>query len=77
MGNPYRRHTPSRRNSRRAQNWKLEPGAAHTCSNCKEVCPPHVVCPHCGFYDGKLVVAKKVKKGKGKKEGEQGGEQAA
>jgi large subunit ribosomal protein L32 len=30
------------------------------CSNCGETMRPHRVCPACGFYDGKEVVAKKA-----------------
>ncbi|MFA5138969.1 MAG: 50S ribosomal protein L32 [Elusimicrobiota bacterium] len=66
MPNPYRRHTRHRTRSRRAQNWRLEAGAMSVCSQCKEIKPPHQVCPHCGFYDGNLVVPKKEKKSKKK-----------
>lgn len=67
MPNPKRKHTRSRRDSRRSQNWKLEPVALSVCSNpqCGKLHPPHTVCPECGFYNGKLVVARKVKKEKG------------
>ena len=71
MPNPKRKHTRSRRDSRRSQNWKLEALSASGCSNCGGLRPPHTVCPHCGFYNGKLVVAPKQKKDKA---GEEGGE---
>ena len=29
---------------------------------------PHKVCPECGFYNGKLVVPRKVKKSKAKEQ---------
>jgi large subunit ribosomal protein L32 len=64
MPNPFRRHTRHRTRSRRAQNWRLEPGGACSCSHCHEVKPPHAVCPHCGFYNGQLVLPKKEKKSK-------------
>lgn len=73
MPNPYRKHTRHRRDSRRSANWRLEVGGLSRCSNCSEACPPHTVCPKCGFYDGKLVVAKKDKKKKKGAGEEQGG----
>ncbi|MBI5244532.1 MAG: 50S ribosomal protein L32 [Elusimicrobia bacterium] len=67
MPNPKRRHTRSRRDSRRASNWKLELGGLSVCPNkdCGRLKPPHSVCPHCGFYNGELIVARKEKKKKG------------
>ncbi|MEK7746555.1 MAG: 50S ribosomal protein L32 [Elusimicrobiota bacterium] len=70
MPNPKRKHTRSRRDSRRAANWKLETAGMSTCSHCGALRPPHQVCPHCGFYNGQLVVPKKEKKSKGKGKGE-------
>ncbi|MFA6092816.1 MAG: 50S ribosomal protein L32 [Elusimicrobiota bacterium] len=69
MPNPKRKHTRSRRDSRRSANWRLEPVSASTCSNCAKTHPPHCVCPHCGFYAGELVLPKREKKGKGKSGG--------
>ncbi|MEK7209443.1 MAG: 50S ribosomal protein L32 [Patescibacteria group bacterium] len=34
------------------------------CSNCKMPSLPHAVCASCGYYRGKQVVVKKVKKSK-------------
>ncbi|MDX8391615.1 MAG: 50S ribosomal protein L32 [Mariprofundaceae bacterium] len=31
--------------------------AMNECQNCGEVMRPHHVCPHCGFYKGREVVA--------------------
>jgi len=73
MPNPKRKHTRSRRDSRRAQNWKLDAVTASACPNCKNLRPPHVICPSCGWYNGKLVLAPKTKKGKAA-EGEGGTE---
>ena len=75
MPNPKRKHTRSRRDSRRAQNWKLDALSSSACPNkeCGKLRPPHTVCPHCGWYDGRIAVAPKVKnKTEG---GEQKGEQ--
>lgn len=64
MPNPKRKHTRSRRDSRRSANWKLELGSASVCAQCGEHHAPHRVC-RCGFYNGELVIARKVKKKKG------------
>lgn len=66
MPNPKRRHTRSRRDSRRAANWRLELGTPSVCKQCGGHHAPHRVCPHCGFYDGNLIVPKAVKEKKGK-----------
>lgn len=67
MPNPKRKHTRSRRDSRRAQNWKLDRIPLSVCSNpkCGKLHLPHTVCGECGFYNGRLVVAPKTKKSKG------------
>ena len=69
MPNPKRKFTRSRRDSRRAQNWKLELGGTSRCGQCGALRAPHRVCRSCGFYNGKLVVAAKVKKKKGPESG--------
>lgn len=72
MPNPKRKHTRSRRDSRRSANWKLETTAMAKCANpdCGRLRAPHTVCQHCGFYKGKIVLAPKQKKGSA-----EGGEQ--
>ncbi|MDR2437376.1 MAG: 50S ribosomal protein L32 [Endomicrobium sp.] len=62
MPNPKRKHTPHRRDCRRSANSKLNAPNAGKCPNCGVAKMPHMVCPECGFYNGKLIVAKKVKK---------------
>lgn len=69
MPNPKRKHTRARRDKRRSQNWKLEVKELSACGNCGTLRIPHRVCPSCGFYNGKLEVAKKAPKK------EEGGEQ--
>jgi large subunit ribosomal protein L32 len=41
------------------------------CTNpaCGKMRPPHTICPHCGFYNGQLVLAPKAKKKDQHKEG--------
>jgi len=75
MPNPKRKHTRSRRDSRRSANWKLELGQHSVCAQCGGHHPPHRICPHCGFYKGTLVLPKKEKKSK--KGGQEGGGEAA
>lgn len=62
MPNPKRKHTPHRRDCRRSANSKIEALNSNTCPNCGAPKMPHRVCPSCGFYNGKLIVPKKVKK---------------
>ncbi|MBM4424407.1 MAG: 50S ribosomal protein L32 [Chloroflexi bacterium] len=57
---PKRKHTKGRRNRRRSHDALTAPQLI-ACSNCGEMCRPHVVCPNCGRYDGREVVAKKEK----------------
>ena len=45
------------RDSRRA-NWKLTAPGLVECPQCHEQMRPHHVCPECGYYNGKQVIAK-------------------
>ncbi|MDR1952739.1 MAG: 50S ribosomal protein L32 [Elusimicrobiota bacterium] len=62
MPNPKRKHTPCRRDTRRSANSKLTAPNPGKCSNCGLMKMPHRICPECGFYDGQLIIPKKVKK---------------
>lgn len=62
MANPKKKHSPSRRDMRRAANWKLEPCNLNKCPQCGSPKIPHRVCNSCGFYNGELIVPKKEKK---------------
>lgn len=64
MPNPKRKHTPSRRDSRRASNWVVKALNFAKCPQCGEAKLPHHICPSCGFYNGELIMPKKVKKSK-------------
>ncbi len=66
MATVFRKHSRHRKGNRRSKNWHLSMTGESTCENCKKSRPPHTVCPHCGFYAGKLIIAKKVKKSKKK-----------
>lgn len=73
MPNPYRKHSPRRRDSRRSKNWTVHMVGTSGCKNCGSIHEPHTVCAHCGFYGGKLIVAAKAKKpAKGSQDGPTG-----
>jgi large subunit ribosomal protein L32 len=61
MPNPKRKHTPSRRDSRRSANWKLEMKSLSKCPQCGAFRLPHRICPSCGFYNGRIELPKKEK----------------
>lgn len=46
----------------RSANWKLSTPNMSECSQCHELKLSHVVCPKCGYYNGKPVVIAKEKK---------------
>jgi len=64
MANPKKKHSPSRRDSRRASNFKLELGSLSRCPNCAAARPPHRVCAACGFYGTTMIVPPKPPKKK-------------
>lgn len=55
---PKRRHSRTRGRKRRTH-WKLEAPNVISCKNCGQGRLSHHICPHCGFYDGRLVIEKK------------------
>jgi large subunit ribosomal protein L32 len=56
MPNPKKRHSKARRDKRRA-NWKIEAPNLSLCPQCRQPKMPHRVCPTCGFYNGKEIIA--------------------
>jgi len=56
MGVPKRRHSKTRKNMRRAQQKISAPGFI-LCPQCHEPKQPHRVCPECGYYKDKEVIA--------------------
>ena len=56
MAVPKRKVSPHRRGNRRAHD-SLTVEAHHECSNCGELKRPHNLCPHCGYYNGREVLA--------------------
>jgi large subunit ribosomal protein L32 len=62
-----RRHPKSRTGSRRST-WKASPVTLITCPQCKTRIVPHRVCPSCGYYAGREVIAVQSARPKKKKE---------
>ena len=58
MATPKHKTSKSRRNMRRSHD-ALEANSYQECPNCGELKRPHNVCPSCGHYDNRKVVAKK------------------
>lgn len=57
MPNPKRKHSKSRTGKRRAHDHLAAPTYGN-CPNCGKPRPPHIVCPECGFYRGRVVIEK-------------------
>lgn len=53
---PKKRTSRSSRDSRRSHHALSEPTLV-ACPQCKAMKPPHVVCPECGSYAGRQVIA--------------------
>ncbi|HOU93728.1 MAG TPA: 50S ribosomal protein L32 [Polyangiaceae bacterium] len=58
MAVPKRRKSSSRRDMRRAQHDKVEAPNLIPCPNCSAPMVAHRVCPSCGQYRGRVVLAK-------------------
>jgi large subunit ribosomal protein L32 len=56
MAVPKKKTSKARKNARRAH-WKLKPLALTPCPQCHRLKPQHRVCPNCGYYGGRVVVA--------------------
>lgn len=56
MAVPKRKTSPSRRNMRRSHH-ALTAVVPQECGNCGELKLSHHICPSCGFYDGREVIA--------------------
>ena len=59
MAQPKRRWSKARTGAKRST-WKLEHQNLVECKHCHELTMQHRVCPNCGYYDGKEVVAQKA-----------------
>jgi large subunit ribosomal protein L32 len=57
MGNPARKMSKAKRDSRRAQTFKVSAPGITECPQCHEMKLAHRVCKKCGYYKGKEVVS--------------------
>ena len=57
---PKRKYAVARRGERR-QHLKLDPVNMTECPTCHQMRLPHRVCPFCGHYRGRQVVAPKAR----------------
>jgi large subunit ribosomal protein L32 len=53
---PKKKTSQARRNQRRAHH-AIKGAHLVACPNCSELRLPHRVCPECGYYKGRTVVA--------------------
>ena len=60
MAVPKRRKSASKRDMRRAANEKIVAPNVIPCPECGGPSISHRVCPQCGFYDGREVIAIKT-----------------
>jgi len=59
MGVPKRKSSKQRGRLRRAANMKLEAPMLVNCPQCRALIMPHHLCPECGYYKAREVVAAK------------------
>ncbi|MEM6292766.1 MAG: 50S ribosomal protein L32 [Myxococcota bacterium] len=57
MAVPKKRMSSSRRDKRRANHDKITAPNLHMCPDCGELTMSHRICPGCGKYNGRQVVA--------------------
>lgn len=61
MATPKYKTSKSKAASRKASNMKLAAPTLTKCSTCGNMILPHRVCPKCGSYRGKQVIAQDEK----------------
>ena len=55
MAVPKRKTSPSKLNMRRSHH-ALQAESFQECSNCGELKQPHILCGHCGHYNGREIL---------------------
>jgi large subunit ribosomal protein L32 len=56
MAVPKKKKSKSKSRSHRAAAWQLDAPARSTCPRCGNTKQPHVVCPTCGWYKGRVAI---------------------
>lgn len=59
MAVPRNRHSNARKNSKRSHHAK-KPKIFVKCGNCETHKLPHVICPSCGHYNKRQVIAQEA-----------------
>lgn len=57
MGVPKRKSSKQRGRQRRAASYKIEAPSLVNCPQCRALVVPHHVCPECGYYKNREVIA--------------------
>ena len=57
MAVPKRKTSKAKRDSRRAPNMRMTQPGLSECTQCHSKKLPHTVCPVCGYYNGRKIVA--------------------
>lgn len=78
MGLPAKRRTKQSKRER-ASHFALKKFGLIACSHCHRRIRPHTVCPHCGYYQGRIVlkITSKTEKRAAKRKKEQAQEKEA
>lgn len=59
MAHPKHKHSKQRRDKRRTHDFAVVPQLS-VCSNCGATVLYHRVCPQCGYYRGRQIIAKEA-----------------
>ncbi|HHZ16472.1 MAG TPA: 50S ribosomal protein L32 [Peptococcaceae bacterium] len=60
MGVPQNRRSKARNRRRRAEIMRLEAPNLNKCPKCHEPKLPHRLCPSCGYYNNREVIAQEA-----------------
>tara|TARA_B100000424_G_scaffold207317_1_gene164571 strand:+ start:181 stop:390 length:210 start_codon:yes stop_codon:yes gene_type:complete len=63
MAVPKRRRSKARKRTHKSL-WKINKPTTRPCPDCGVLSYPHFMCKECGYYNGKLIIAPKIKKEK-------------